>query len=295
MCYQVGAACFASEHEWEATVVTKLLRDAPTADLVRAIEANEIERFAHMSRLPGGEFHRGTRLTWFRTGIPYLLFNGVLNACLPPDDLDGHIARALAPFAARALPMFWMTGPSTQPADLGEHLLAAGCNDAGSLVGMAADLTTVLKDESGPPDLTIECVRDTPTLERWVSTYCAGFGYPAGVGRHFFVVYAGLGLETQSPLTHYLGRVAGEPVATASAFRGAGVVGLYSIATLPAWRRHGIGTAMTLAPLHDARSHGHQIGILHAEPAGLRLYRRLGFREYCTLRPYLWSPEPPGD
>jgi ribosomal protein S18 acetylase RimI-like enzyme len=277
------------------TKIPPIPRDAPTAALVRAIETNELERFAHVSRLSGAEFHRSSQLTWFLTGIPYLLFNGVLSARLPPADLDGRIARALAPFAARKLPMFWMTGPSTRPNDLGQRLLAAGLSDPGELVGMAADLATLYEDGSAPSDLIIERVRDMRTLQRWVGAYSAGFGYPADVGRSFFVVFAGLGLEARSPLVHYLGLVAGEPVATASAFLGAGVVGVYSIATLRAWRRQGIGAAMTLAPLRAARSRGYQIGILHAEPAGLSLYRRLGFREYCTLHPYLWSPEPPGE
>ncbi len=268
----------------------KVPRDASTAALVQAIEANEFERFAHFSRLPGGELHQGSQLSWFLTGMPYLLFNGVLNACLPPDDLDQHIEHALTPFAVRKLPVFWMTGPSTQPHDLGQRLLAAGLSDAGELVGMAADLSAVGEGRSVPPDLVIERVRDIPTLERWVATFSAGFGYSPDVGQSFFAVFASLGLEARSPLTHYLGLVAGEPVATASMFLGAGVAGIYSVSTLPAWRRQGIGAAMTLEPLRDAHSSGYHMGILHAEPGGLSLYRRLGFREYCTLRPYLWSP-----
>lgn len=272
--------------------MTKITRDATPPAIVRAIEANEFERFANISRIPGGEFHRGSRLTWFLTGMPYLLFNGVLNACLPPDHLDRRIARAVAPFAARKLPMFWMTGPSTLPANLGEHLLAAGLSDPGELVGMAADLSALSESRPAPPELTIEAVRDLPMLERWVSAFSLGFGYSPDVGHSFFEVFAALPLDARSPLTHYLGLVAGTPVATASAFLGAGVVGIYSVSTLPAWRRKGIGAAMTLAALRGARSFGYHVGILHAEPAGLRLYRELGFREYCRLHPYVWSPEP---
>jgi GNAT superfamily N-acetyltransferase len=270
--------------------MTLIPHDASIATVVRAIEANELERFAHISRRPGGEFHRSAQLTWFLTGIPYLLFNGILSARLSPDDLEGSIARALAPFVARKLPMFWMTGPCTQPTDLGQRLLAAGLSDAGELIGMAADLASVDEDGSAPPGFTIERVRDLRTLKRWVGVLGAGFGYPAEVERSFFTALSALELDARSPLIHYLGFVAGEPVASASAFLGAGVVGIYSVATLFEWRRQGIGAAMTLAPLRAARSAGYQMGILQAEPAGLGVYRRLGFREYCTLHPYLWSP-----
>ncbi len=268
----------------------KIPSDAPTAAVVHAIEANEDERFAYISRLPGAEYHPGSELTWFLTGIPYLLFNGVLSARLPPDDLDRRITRALAPFATRKLPMFWMTGPSTQPTDLDQRLLAAGLCDAGTLVGMAADLATIHDNGAAPPALSIERVRDLATLQRWVDTFSAGFGYPPDVAHSFLTAFAALGVEARSPHAHYLGLVAGVPVATASAFLAAGVVGMYSVSTLPAWRRQGIGAAMTLAVLRDARARGYHIGILHAESAGLGLYRRLGFREYCTLHPYLWAP-----
>jgi ribosomal protein S18 acetylase RimI-like enzyme len=270
--------------------MAKILNGASATALVRAIEANELERFAYMSRRQGGELHRGPHLTWFLTGIPYLLFNGILSARLPSDDLDRRVAHALAPFVARKLPMFWMTGPSTQPKDLGQRLLAAGLSEPGELVGMAVDLATAHEDMPAPPGLTIQRVSDQRTLARWVEAHCAGSGSPADVGRHFLEVLSSLSLEERSPLVHYLGLVAGEPVATASAFLGAGVVGIYSIATLPAWRRQGIGGAMTMAPLRNAQARDYQIGILHAEPAGLSLYHHLGFREYCALRPYLWSP-----
>ena len=97
-------------------------------------------------------------------------------------------------------------------------------------------------------------------------------------------LFAGLGFEL--PLRSYLGVLDGKPVATSQLFLGVGVAGIYVVATLPEARRQGIGSALTLAPLLDARAMGFRIGILHASPMGLSMYRRLGFQEYCRMGHY---------
>lgn len=271
--------------------MSAILSDLSDPAVTHAIDANEIERFAYYSQVPGGEIRFDPELTWYITGIPYLLFNGILDAHLPPDELDARITRALAPFEARGLPMFWMTGPSTQPADLGRHLIRRGFTGPVELVGMAADLSALNSDMPAPSALRIERVGDTATLERWTEAYSASFDYTPAVGRLFFDVFASLGLDARLPLCHYLGSLDGRPVATSSLFLGAGVAGLYSVGTIPAVRRQGIGAAMTLAALRDASTRGYRIGILHAEPPAVSLYRRLGFHERSRLHPYLWLPE----
>jgi ribosomal protein S18 acetylase RimI-like enzyme len=61
--------------------------------------------------------------------------------------------------------------------------------------------------------------------------------------------------------------------------------------TEPDVRLQGIGATMTLAALHEARALGYRVSVLRASPYGLHLYRRLGFREYCLLSTYVWSPQ----
>ena len=65
-----------------------------------------------------------------------------------------------------------------------------------------------------------------------------------------------------------------------------GVVGLYSIATVPTARRQGIGTAMTVAPLLDGRADGCTTGILQAAPDGVGIYRRIGFHSFGEIHEF---------
>jgi ribosomal protein S18 acetylase RimI-like enzyme len=72
---------------------------------------------------------------------------------------------------------------------------------------------------------------------------------------------------------------------------GGGVTGIYNVATLPQARQQGIGTALTVAPLLEARAQGYRVATLQSTPIGLNLYLRLGFREYCSFNAYFWQGE----
>jgi len=73
----------------------------------------------------------------------------------------------------------------------------------------------------------------------------------------------------------------------------AGVAGIYNVGTVPEARGKGIGAAITLAPLLEARSRGYKIAILHASELGYSVYRRLGFQDYCQMNIYVWMGGPP--
>jgi len=49
--------------------------------------------------------------------------------------------------------------------------------------------------------------------------------------------------------------------------------------------------AMTLAALREARHVGYRLAILTASPDGVGIYRRIGFREYCTISRYRWRAQ----
>jgi GNAT superfamily N-acetyltransferase len=127
-----------------------------------------------------------------------------------------------------------------------------------------------------------------------VETLGQGFGEGVKEARWVGEVYRRLGLG--DPWRHYLGRLDGKPVATTTIYLAAGVAGVYFVMTVPEARRRGIGAAITRAALQDARDTGHtgstgvRYGVLGSSPAGRSVYAGLGFREYCTIDLYEWSP-----
>jgi ribosomal protein S18 acetylase RimI-like enzyme len=156
---------------------------------------------------------------------------------------------------------------------------------------MAVDLLALNEDVPQPSGLEIEHVRDVETLTKFGHAASIGFGIPDFVGNAIFDIEVSLGFEYHLPRHHYVGLLKGQPAATSTLFLGAGVAGIYTVATIPKARRQGIGSAMTLAPLREARAMGYRIGVLRSSPMGLNMYHRLGFEEHCKVNYYLWAGE----
>jgi ribosomal protein S18 acetylase RimI-like enzyme len=124
-------------------------------------------------------------------------------------------------------------------------------------------------------------------LTNWVAVFTQGYPIPEAWSQVFYKMLAGMGLD--QPVRNYLGYLDGRPVATANMFLGAGVSGIYCVATLPEARGRGIGAEMTLVPLRDARQMGYRIGILQSSEMGYRVYERLGFTTVCMMDHYSWK------
>jgi GNAT superfamily N-acetyltransferase len=87
----------------------------------------------------------------------------------------------------------------------------------------------------------------------------------------------------------YLAFVHDQPAAVSTIFYRAGVAGIYSVATLKEWRGQGLGAAVTLHPLLDARAKGYRVGTLQSSVMGYKVYQHLGFKEVCRMNHYSWQ------
>ena len=77
----------------------------------------------------------------------------------------------------------------------------------------------------------------------------------------------------------------GQCVATGGSRVVDGAALVAGVATLPAYRRRGIGTAITAVALQAAAEAGAREAFLDSSPAGVGIYRRLGFAE---IGPVCW-------
>ncbi len=271
-----------------------ILNDLSETALITAIEANLFEVVpAFYGCLPNAVYQNRPDAAWFMSDIPSPLFNGVLHARLAPDSLEARIQEITANFKSRDKSMLWWTGPATRPDGLGDHLQACGLLHLEDLPGMAMDLAILNKDLPTNPAVTIKRVGGPDDLDQWVRLLATNFEVPRKTIPQLYGSSTRLGFKEQGALHHYLGLLNGEAVGTSTLYLGAGVAGLYNISTLPKARRKGVGTAVTRAPLLMARERGYRIGILHSTRMGYKVYQRLGFKEYCTIRLYLYLPKRP--
>ena len=264
------------------------------AALTRAIESNGEEFLLELGRAAGAEERDDWRIRWVIGNSPIDYHNCVVHADLTPEEIDYVILESLERFRAHKVPGSWHVGPSMQPPDLGERLLAHGFDYGGDDIGMAADLLALREDLRLPEGFTLERVRDERSLAAWTDTLAAGFGEGPAEAEWVGEMYRRIGLGDDLPWRHYLGRLGGEPVATSTLFLAAGVAGIYFVFTVEAARRRGIGAAVTLGALDDAREAGWRVGVLGSSEMGYPVYRRLGFREYCRIGIYEYHPAPAG-
>jgi len=263
-------------------------KDFSQTALAAAIKANLFEYYQSLGRSSQVEYIDNPQFTWLVTGIPDSFFNNVLRTHLTSDNVDAEIAKTLAHFHALEIDeLSWWNEPGTQPEDLGKRLASHGLTFSQGVPGMAVDLMVLNEKKYYPPTVVIERVTGSKTLEQFIGVSMISYGLPLSSETICFNLFYDLGFEL--PLVNYVGLLYGKAVAAAELFLGAGVAGIYWVSTVPEARGLGIGAAITLYALQEARNLGYRIGILHATRMGFEVYRRLGFQEYCRLSNYIWT------
>ncbi len=239
-----------------------------------------------LSRTPGMLTRVRPELVLADSGLPCDTFNFVCRARLDATGARAAALEAVSYFAGLRRPFSWWVGPADRPEDLGLVLEQLGLERAETELAMALPLDGSTPPAAPVPQLDVRRVRTVAELDTFARLSAANWDPPDPQVLAFYGRTASALLSDEAPQWLYVGYADGEPVATAEATVHAGTVGLFNIATRPAFRGRGIGSMMTWQPLRDARAAGCDLGVLQAAAAGVGIYRRLGFASFGEITEY---------
>lgn len=252
----------------------------------KEIQDNLIEYFVHMGRtsVVSISWNKGTLISV--TDIQDEFYNSLICTESLPKDPSAIIDSILSVFQHKNIPLTWWQFPSTQPENLNDYLKVHGFNSIESYPAMSLDLHS-MNHFNMTTELEIKRVENIGSLKQWVDTFIVGFEESEEVRDPLYEMNLQLGFSESSPLQNYLGFINGEPVGTSTLFIGGGVAGIWGVSVAPNARKKGVGTAMTVVPLLDAKSKGIDTGVLFASKIGESVYRKIGFQETFKVKHYV--------
>jgi predicted GNAT family acetyltransferase/ABC-type transporter Mla MlaB component len=253
-----------------------------------AIESNLSDFNRTVARLSNRSVFSDKHISWVNCA-PSPWPNAIFDANFRIENVDENILFVKGQIDRRVAPKIWITGPSMHPQNLDERLLACGFLKRSEWSGMALEFAKLKIDFHQPPGLDIQIVTDEKDLKKWAGVVSTAlFGCPESVGTSFYELMTTV-LHCDK-VTMFVGYYQNQPAASSTLFVSNDIAGIYHVATMPAFRKKGIGRSITLAPLIQAREMGARFAVLQATSLGKSVYSSLGFIEYCTMGIFSYTP-----
>ena len=257
-------------------------------DTASEIERNVAAFLLGMGDAGGGRHRNDDEIEWTIGGSPIGYHNAVIRCRAADDDRARVLAReSLAALQERALPGCWHVTPAMRPSSLSHILERTGFVDGGEEPAMAMELNDIASPASA---LDVEVVSSSPQLAAYRDVLADGFGEGPKEADWVAAAFERIGFDADRGWRHLVGRVDGEPIAAASVLRTGATAGIYFVATRPAFRQRGFGTAITQHALVAAKAMGASLAVLGSSPMGQHVYERLGFETLFTYRLFEWEP-----
>jgi GNAT superfamily N-acetyltransferase len=254
---------------------------------IHAIEEAFIAMWAHFGQGPGGAFHNDDQLVWTEAPVAQLPYNAILRTRLGAN-ADDRIRELIARFRERGVQFLWLVHPTAQPGDLAERLIANGLPLVERATGMSLDLGTwkgAVAPKPGP--IAYREVTDDAGMSAYEALIADYWELPAESRPYVFGINRWareLGERGTRLVAYRDGRPAGKAYLSYLGVKDtAAIFGVY---VRPEARGHGVATVLTELLIQRAIDLGRKRVVLHSSEMAVKLYRRMGFTERCTLPVY---------
>ena len=254
------------------------------------IKRNLIRAMKQMSDAsPRIAFEMTPQAIRYETDLPHPLFNRVISySGMESAGAAADIAAIAAHYRAAGLPFSWLTWlHDAEAAKLKLALEREGLARAGGMTGMALSLADWTYDTPTIPNFEIRSIRTASDLVWFEEVVLPAFGLQGEAGALFMQMNARSGIGEHAACRHYVGFADGRPAGAATAFLDGETIGIYNVATAEAYRRRGIGSAVTAHAVREGQAAGARLAVLQSSELGHRVYRELGFRDEVAIELFL--------
>ena len=238
-------------------------------------DVNRLERFWHDLALTFPETVRIKEAVAMHVlGIPLPLFNHVTSVNVNDDEAEDFIKTVIKHFSARKLPFAcFRVSPLTRPISftsllglygfersLEDSIMVFKGKPSEDKLNHDVKIKEISENEIDTFDKLVVTIFEMPT--EWKKVIDRIFLELMRKGGRYYMAYAG-----------------GKPIGTTTLFSLMKTGCIFNVGTLKEYRKHGIGTTLTVKALLDSVDEGNDLHTLQAVKGGdaERLYQRIGF------------------
>lgn len=234
------------------------------------------------SPLPEADFNEMRYNHIYAWGMDYACGNGVMEKDSDRIPTEDEIDKTIHYFSAKNLPFIWWTSAKV--------LETKGFQFGGILTGIALDISQEVPSSSPTSsNLKIKIVETESELNAFTDLAAGAFAMSPKATKQYLALNDSL--MRQGELIHFIAYLNGAPVGTASLSVSTSSAGIWNLATLPEYRKHGIGGALVHASLIEAKQRQYNQVMAILMPKGLAwgLFTKLGFEAVCEFPFYVYG------
>lgn len=253
-------------------------------DLIQIVDEHTLTVQAWLSsRSPQAAKFEGKGVKASSTGFKIPLLNLALGCGFPEgscvEEIEQEVKTVIDFFAGRNVPWYWWMNTQPSPKNIGLILEKFGVTyDAPALPAMIASLSHNAKLPEYDKSIRVWRAHSIADLQAASRIRRMAFKFPEGEAATYFEDMPSDWLDDASPARLFLaGENESEPLSIGALIEGAGMPGIYVMATLPEHHRKGYGKAILTRLIAEARFAGNQMIALTASKAGFGLYSQFGF------------------
>ena len=277
-----------------------ILRNPSENEIRNSIDRNSVdfwrsftdffEKDENLKKKPNSEISVKTDVSKFFTGMNHPIGNAFFDPNFTEREVKEKVCIIVSQSKKKRLPFIWYVGPLSKPHNLGNYLVNEGLMEELS-PGMYLNLNeiddTIYQEALNQSKIKIEHVLNPKEEKQWLDISSTIFEVDEAKDE----------IDQMWRLCFkfcdaYLATYEGKPAGISLVLYGSGVAGIYNVGVCPKYRNRGIGKAITMAPLIQAKKKGLEISILMSSELGFKVYSKIGFKECCKFGQYIYIPKP---